>query len=351
MLLRSMEDGMESERNYGRALEQIPADRRLVEALFGQGLIDRAARDHALQLLYPHKSWGLWISRLLLVTGASLVLAGFLYFFAFNWAKITPAIKLGSVQLAILACLAAAYVYGLERLSGKIALLSASVLLGGFLAVFGQIYQTGADSYTLFMMWSLLIAGWVVIAEFAPLWAVWLVVTNLFLVLWWDQAAQPDAGMELLIASILAAFNLTFLGLREYFAHRGAAWIAERWTRLILVIAVLGCLLVPTISYIFEPGAASWSVRLGALFGVAAHAALFALYRHRLPDIWPLSAALLSSCIIIEVAAIKLLAEIFGHNAQAPLLFFTGLITIGIFTFAIAALRVIASQMEPSHVR
>ena len=342
---------MESERNSGLTLEQIPANRRLVEKLFGRGLITRAARDRALQLLHPHKSWGLWISRLLLVIGVSLSLAGLLYFFAFNWAKITPAIKLGSVELAILAFLAAAYVYGLDRLSGKISLLSASVLLGGFLAVFGQIYQTGADAYTLFMMWALLIAGWVIIAEFAALWAIWLVVSNIFLALWWDQAVQPDADMALSITSILAAFNLTFLGLREYFARQGTAWLAERWTRFILVITALVYLLVPTVTYITAPGGASSSVLFGALFGVAAHAILLALYRYRLPDISALSAVLLSICIIGEVAAVKVLTEIFDHDGKAALFFFAGLITIAIFTFAVAALRMIASHMEPSHVR
>ena len=342
---------MKSEGNSEISLERIPANRRLVEELFGQGLITRAARDEALQFLYPHRSWGLWTSRLLLVIGVSLILAGLLYFFAFNWAKIPPAIKLGSVQLGILACLAAAYGYGLDRLGGKIALLSASVLLGGFLAVFGQIYQTGADAYTLFMMWALLIVPWVVIAEFAALWAVWLVVSNIFLLLYWDQAAQPDPQREMLITSILAAFNLIFLGLREYFALSGMPWLAGRWTRLVLVIAILVYLLIPTIAYIVEPSRASSSVALGALFGVTAHAALFALYRYKLPDLWTLSAVLLSICIIVEVAAVKLLAEIFKHDAKAAFFFFAGLMTIGIFTLAIAALRSIASTMEPSHAR
>jgi uncharacterized membrane protein len=342
---------MKSEGNSGIALEQIPANRRLVEELFSHRLITWAARDRALQLLYPHKSWGLWSSRLLLVIGVSLILAGLLYFFAFNWARITPAVKLGSVELAIIACLAAAYGYGLDHLGGKISLLSASVLLGGFLAVFGQIYQTGADAYTLFMMWAILIAAWVVIAEFAALWAVWLVVTNLFLALYWDQAAQPNAETEALITSILAAFNLTFLGLREYFAHNGVSWLAERWTRIILVIAVLVYLLIPTITYITEPGRASWSVVSGALFGVTAHAALFALYRYRLPDLWTRSAVLLSSCIIVEVAAVRLLAEIFERDTRAAFFFFAGVMTIGIFTLAITALRMIASTMEPSHAR
>jgi uncharacterized membrane protein len=342
---------MQSEEKSGLTLEQIPADRRLIEGLFGQGLITRRARDQALELLHPHRSWGLWVSRLLVVIGVSLVLAGLLYFFAFNWAKIPQAVKLGSVELAILACLAVAFGYGLDRLSGKIALLSASVLVGGFLAIFGQVYQTGADAYTLFMMWALLIAPWVVIAEFAALWVVWLVVGNIFLVLWWDQAVQPDAQMQMAIASILAVLNLTFLALREYAVDHGAPWLTLRWTRLILVLTVLTCLLVPTITYIVEPSRASPSVAYGALFGVTAHAALFMLYRYRLPDLWALSAVLLSSAIIVGATAIKLLVEIWGTHRQAAPFFIAALVTIGIFTFAVSTLRTIANGMEPSDAR
>ena len=65
--------------------------------------------------------------------------------------------KLGSVQLAIFGCLGAAYFQNLQQLPGKVLLLGASVLIGVFLAVFGQVYQTGADAYNLFTMWALLI--------------------------------------------------------------------------------------------------------------------------------------------------------------------------------------------------
>jgi uncharacterized membrane protein len=341
---------MDTERSAQIALEQIPADRRLVEELSSHGLITQDARDYALQLLYPHKNWGLWVSRLLLVVGVSLILAGIVYFFAFNWAKITPMTKLGSIQLSILGCLVATYGYGLKRLSGKILLLSACVLVGVFLAVFGQIYQTGADAYNLFMMWSLLIVGWVVISEFAALWAVWLVITNVFLTLYWDQAALPDREMEMMITSILAALNLTFLGLREYFVHKGTEWLSERWTRVILIIPILVCLLIPTIMFIVEPNRATSSIGIGAVFGLIAHAGLFIIYRYKLPDMWSLSAVFLSSCIILESAGFKLLSEIFNH-ADAALFLLAGIMTIGIFTFAIVMLRQIAKNMEVSHVR
>jgi uncharacterized membrane protein len=338
--------------NAGRssrlALDTIPANRRLVEELFSNGLVEKAARDHALQFLHPYKGWGPWVSRLLLVIGVSLILAGIIYFFAFNWAKIPPAIKLGSVELGIAICAVAAYVCGLDRFSGKVALLSACVLVGVFLAVFGQIYQTGADAYNLFMTWSVLIAGWVIIAEFAPLWAVWLVVTNIFLLLYWDQAALPDREMEMMITSILAVFNLAFLGLREYSVQKAVAWLSESWTRVVLVIPILVLLLIPTLIYIAEPSHATSSIMLGALLGIVIHAGLFVLYRHELPDMWALSAVFLSGCIILEVAGFKLLSEVFG-NGEAALYLLAGLMTIGIFAFAITALRVITRQLGAPH--
>ncbi len=101
-------------------LDQIPADRRLVEELYSHGKISAQAREYSLSLLYPNNQWGLWISRLLLTIGAALVLSGIIYFFAFNWAKITPAVKLSSIQLGIIGCLIGAYIYSLQRVSGQV---------------------------------------------------------------------------------------------------------------------------------------------------------------------------------------------------------------------------------------
>ena len=147
---------MDTQQNNSISLSSIPANRQLIEELFSRKLISVDAREYGLQLLYPSKNWGSWASKLLLVISISLMLSAIIYFFAFNWTKITPGLKLGSIQIAILGCLVTSYFYGLLHLSGKILLLSASVLVGVFLAVFGQIYQTGADSYNLFMMWAIL---------------------------------------------------------------------------------------------------------------------------------------------------------------------------------------------------
>jgi uncharacterized membrane protein len=340
---------MDTQKINNLSLEIIPANRRLIEELSSHQMIDDETREYALELLYPAKNWGLWTSRLLLILGVALILSGIVYFFAFNWAKITPAMKLGSIQLTILVCLGIAYFYNLQQLSGKILLLSAAVLVGVFLAVFGQIYQTGADAYQLFMLWAVLILPWVAIAEFAALWLVWLVICNIFLILYWDQAVFPEHATEMLIISYLALFNGLFLGLREYFFTKIVPWLEGQWTRVVLVVPILGYLMIPTMMFIIEPGRASFSIFFGTLLAAITHIVFYLLYRYQLPDMWGLATTILSACIILESVIFKGITEVFDDdNAFAYLLM--GGITLGIFTFAIVKLRFIAKEMESHHV-
>jgi uncharacterized membrane protein len=340
---------MDTQKNNSISLDAIPANRRLIEELSAHQMIDDETREQGLELLYPAKNWGLWVSRLLLILGVALILSGIIYFFAFNWAKITPAMKLGSIQIAIFACLAVSYFYGLQRLSGKILLLSAAVLVGVFLAVFGQIYQAGADAYNLFMMWALLILPWVTISEFAALWIVWLVICNIFLVLYWDQAAFPASETEMMICSYLALFNGLFLGLREYFSTKSVSWLAGQWTRVVLVVPILSYIFIPTLLFVDNPSHATFSIILGALLAVVIHIAFYILYRYKLPDMWGLATTILSACIILESAIFKGITEVFD-NSDAFAYLLMGCITLGIFTLAIIKLRVIANEMEEKHV-
>lgn len=327
------------------SLNEIPADRRFVDELASEGLIAQAARDQALNILYPKKLWGLWVSRLLLATGACLVLAGIVYFFAFNWDKLGAFARFGTLEAGLGICLFTAWRVGLESLSGKIWLLSASVLVGVFLAVFGQIYQTGADSYHLFITWSFLILGWVVLARFAALWAMWLAIANVGLFLIWDQVALPSHDGEMLIYPLVAAFNLTFLGAREWLVLGQAKWLGAAWTRVILLVPILVNLLIPTLCFIFAKeygfffGGATTSMKLGALLSVVAHVALLLVYRYKIPDIWSVSTVSLSACLIFEAVGIRVIDELFPHAALAVELLTIGLMTIGLFSSAIVTLR------------
>lgn len=131
---------------------------------------------------------------LLLAVGTGLILSGIIYFFAFNWMEIPPLVKLWGIQFGLAGCVAGAY-FSLNRATGKLLLFSASVLVGVFMAVFGQIYQTGADAYQLFMFWSLLTLGWTLISNFSVQWLLWLIITNMFLALWWTQTGVKGGAI------------------------------------------------------------------------------------------------------------------------------------------------------------
>ena len=342
------------EEEHKDALARIPADRALVEALYAGGRISKEGRHYALALLYPHYRWGLWTARLLLALGTALALAGVIYFFAFNWAKIPPAVKLAAIEAALIGCLAMACRASLKTPPGQLWLLAASVLTGVFLAVFGQIYQTGADAWQLFALWAALTLGWAGVAAFAAQWLLWLLLANMALGLWWDQAALASAEMEALIFVWLILFNGAALALREYFAA-GRAWLAARWTRRLLTIAVLLLMLFSALAWIFEAENASLSLKLSGALGALGHIALYYLYRHRLADFWSLAATVLSACIVLDAVAIKIL--IFDPDwliAYAilhvePLLLLAGLLTISLFTAAALYLKRTARHMKAEH--
>ena len=326
-------------------LDNIPATRRLVEQLYAHGKITSEARAYALELIYPERLWGLWASRLLLAVGITLMLAGVIYLFAFNWARITPAVKLFGIQAGMVACLLGAYYYSLANLSGRVLLLCASVLVGVFIAVFGQIYQTGADSYQLFATWSILIIGWTLIANFAPQWLVWLTITNLALMLWWRQVALPSKPMEDMIYTYMIALNGMALILREYLAvKKNCDWLAARWTRMALLLATLTAMLMPIVLLLVWPFDATESMLLGSAIGLIGHAAIFYLYRYRLKDMWALTTTVFSICIIAELFLVR-----FFWPESASSFLIVGLLTLVIFTAAIKYLRGAAKKPGAGH--
>lgn len=152
--------------------------RRRIQEAHQRGALSEQAYQRALELVPVPTAWWWGVDRLLLALGTTQVLAGILFFFAFNWHQMPPWTKFASLQAVLLLCLGAGWFKGFAKTTGKVLLLAAAVLLGVLLAVFGQIYQTGADSYTLFLTWAILILPWTVMARFTPFWLLQLVVAN-----------------------------------------------------------------------------------------------------------------------------------------------------------------------------
>jgi uncharacterized membrane protein len=343
---------MDTVRNRLIPLEEIPANRHLVEQLYAHREISPKARSFALNMLYPARNWGLWIARLLLALGTALVLSGVVYFYAFNWAAIPDLVKLGSVEFALAGCLVAALFFGLQRNTGKILALSAATLTGVFLAVFGQVYQTGADAWTLFGTWAVLILPWAVTATFAPLWALWLVVANIGVILFWDQAVMPTREMETLIMPLLALFNGAALALREVLERR-FNWLAARWTRVLPALAVIGAATLPCIILIGGWHSANEGIVIGAVTGAGVLCAMFGVFRYLKPDMPTVAATVLAACVILEFAVYRLLDHHGGYESyrttEALRLLAQSVFTIALFTGAVIWLRMTTRELEVRH--
>ncbi|MDB5477911.1 MAG: conserved rane protein of unknown function [Alphaproteobacteria bacterium] len=329
-------------------LTLIRADDEMIEHLVETGFLSDKGRAHAMALLYPARNWGIWSARLLLNFGALLVLSGIIYFYAFNWARIPPLVKLGSIEAPLLVCLGGAWFYKTRPLLGNLLLLSAAVRTGVFLAVFGQIYQTGADAWQLFMLWAALILPWVAISAFAPLWALWLFLTNVFLFLYWEQETAHILDDTGVIFSYAALFNAVFLALREYFVRRHVEWLAHRATRLVLLIPIFAMLLVPMVIFVFHDTNTNPQL-IGAALAAIAHIGFYFLYRYCLRDIAALACVILSGCVVIEICLVRFLFDIKEFGMAFHLLTL-GCLTLGLFTAAIKWLRHISHEMEHHNV-
>lgn len=213
-----------------------------------EGILDEEAFREAQKWLQPSNSWFTWLRLELALVGMALVLSGIVFFFAWNWQGMGRFEKLGLIQGGLILSVLAALKMGVRQLGGRLLMLSAVVMTGVFLAVFGQIYQTGADAYQLFTGWAALTLIWVVVTGFEGLWALWLVILQVGVFLFWMQVAEPawkwqEDGLFLSLAGI----NLMALMIREWVGspERGT------WLRTVLVTAVITLFIIPALGVIF----------------------------------------------------------------------------------------------------
>ena len=288
----------------------IPILRRLLAA---QALTRQEVETMELQVRRD-LPWKSWLDRALLSLGIVLVLAGIGYFFAHNWDHLTNNEKLGLAGGAVLVSLVGAIWAGLDRFPGKLLLLAACALVGVYIAVFGQIYQTGADSYELFTAWAFLTFPWVVLGRFMPLWLFWLGLLNLALGFYWP--VSPFFGLfeswdvfRLETISLLLLNGLALL-LREGMARGPISWLDRGGSALILLAAALAPASLETIGEIFhtwDDGSSSGSAFIACGLYGAAVIGLGFYYSRRRYSLPALAIITLSACTVLTNLVVRIL--------------------------------------------
>jgi len=255
------------------------------------------------------RAWRRFLDKLLLLLGTTLLLAGILFFFAYNWADLSRFIKFAVLEFGILS-MAVFASWQFRNLSGQAALLAAAMLLGVLLAVYGQTYQTGADAFGLFIAWALLILPWVLVSQFAPLWLLLLVLLNLGLILYWEQVIQVsyyDQRTQLFL--MLFIINSMAMLAWEYAYRQGVVWLQGKWFSGVLFAAMLTTIIIPTLFAVIDWE--DWHEKpwfaVTALLYISVMILAFWYYRYRRRDLLLLAMSLLGVIVVFSTILIKVL--------------------------------------------
>jgi len=164
------------------------------------------------EYIYPKQdTWAKFIQITLLTLGVGFMAAGIVFFFAYNWDNLDKFVKLGIVQGLVVLATVLSLTLKTNKLFKDIILTAASLLVGVMFAVFGQVYQTGANAYDFFLAWTIFISLWVWISNFPPLWLLYLGLWNLTIFLYYEQVVRHwdfiylSSGLFILNAAFLLA--------------------------------------------------------------------------------------------------------------------------------------------------
>ncbi len=179
--------------------------------------IEKSLVDH---VYHSKAAWKKFLRLFILSLGIGFTVCGIVFFFAYNWVNLHKFAKLGIAEGLLILTTILVVLPKISDNGKKIILTGASVLVGVIFAVFGQIYQTGANAYDFFLAWSVFISLWVLVANFAPLWLLYLYLINTTIILYAQQVAKDWSGV--FVCTILFLINSAVLILATVFIRKEA---------------------------------------------------------------------------------------------------------------------------------
>lgn len=248
---------------------------------------------------------------------------GLIFFVAANWSALGRAGQFGLLQgLTVLSCAGAALLPRARAPLGLLGLLS----MGGLFAYFGQTYQTGADAWQLFALWTALALPLALGARSDVVWTAWVVVALTAIATWsWSQGyrlhgtpvpALLATGLACLMSKPLQRFSGAGTVSFNLAVLTATVWLAA-WPFAIVSMLVLAaaCAVLAQRSY-FDVVALS-TVALGLIFLVLSQAARL------LSGSWEIGAVLLLALLALAALAgavrgILFLNHSYRQQGEAP---------------------------------
>lgn len=219
-----------------------------------QGHVGARAWAQAHALARMPVQWQQYLERVLLALGALHILAGIVFFFAFNWVDMTSLHKLSLGFAMLVASFIAWWGFGPDSPRGQVAGAATTMMLGVLMALFGQIYQTGADSWELFVGWVALSVPWMLVSRSAAHLLLWSLVALAAVHAYLVQVTMPFYGLH--------GNWVFFIGGGAMAAILLALYLAGRWADLPRTWWLEGTLQLISIGH-FAVGAWMGAIQLG----------------------------------------------------------------------------------------
>lgn len=276
--------------------------RRQIHLLGTHGDMSRPAALHLLQrFVYPGAiAWMHFMKYVLLAMGLGFMIFGIVFFFAYNWADLHRFAKLGTVATLLVISTMVSLSASLLRIR-RWFLLAATILTGALLAVYGQIYQTGADTFDFFLAWSVFSIGWAVSARFPLLWLVFVSLLNITLLSW---SAQRQPELKTMTAMFLSgSLNGLALWISLRFPARISNTTIPEWYLQALSLLMVGFHTLSTLAGIYN-GGDPWSYFIAVM--IPLQCTMLLLFGLKRKSIFWLSILGLALIIVIAGALLKL---------------------------------------------
>ena len=168
--------------------------------------VDRLLNEH---IYNGRKAWLKFLRLFFISLGVGFTVSGIIFFFAYNWAELHKFAKLGLAEALIIATTSLVLFLKASPNIRNIILTGASALVGVLFAVYGQIYQTGANAYDFFLAWTVFVTLWVIVSDFAPLWLLYIVLINTTFILYTQQVV--GYWSEVFVFTLLSVMNAVLL--------------------------------------------------------------------------------------------------------------------------------------------
>lgn len=247
------------------------------------------------------KAWEKFLKFLLFILGIGFTISGIVFFFAYNWDDIDKFVKIGMVETLVTITTILVLFPNINHQIRSIILTCSSILVGVLFAVFGQIYQTGANAYDFFLAWTLCITLWVLVSNFAPIWTIYLILINTTFFLYTEQVAHNWSLV--LVHSTLFVINTTAFLIALLLSKKGII-ATPKWFFNMVALAIVSFATMGIIFGIFDKYKSEFPILVSLTIMVYATGLLLGLKEKNgfFLSIIPFSVIVILSALFIKIS-------------------------------------------------